>query len=750
MNAWVKAVSGLLVAALHSVSLAGFDAVKLTPGDQVPVIDGHLNDEIWRTAPIQSSFHTWSPRGASHPPVTSGVQLAYDDKYLYVGLRATDPDPASIVAPWVRRDLVGFEQDYFDLYIDPVGNGRFAQVFRISPKGLLTDGTFDENTGEIDFAQDFAFEGAAHVDGEGWNAEVRIPLSEIRYPEGGTAWTMLVVRNYTRDQRWRLASAPLQWGNGCTLCKRDPIRQLDQVPAGWQASYVLTGLNRQTHSRGEGPAGNARASESTWTAGMDFKIRPHTSLIVDGTLHPDFTQVELDAPQLQGNKAFALYFDERRPFFVEGSDLLAIKTDGRHAPRLAIYTRSITDPQWGLRLTTRGESMESLLLTTLDRGGGSVLLPGPYGTGYARQPKSNVQVGRSRLSAGALELGVFGTRRDYRESGTNLVAGSELTASLFGGGRVHLRWLESSTTAIPDDAGELRRGPAQTGRTRRVQYEHFGDELDTIVWYEDATPQFRADTGFFSQNGFRSANVELTVRQGTPWGLSELNVLLIGGRTEDWQGRSMDVSTGLGLLARGTRDTALQLVVYPRHLRRTSELGPLHAVRHATLEVASLPPRFFTVLGAALDVGEQVDISNNRVTTGSTASLEAKMRPLERMEFEVQWQRQFLSNRGNREEQGPTLRDTSIQLLGIWHFSAQDFLRGLLTDGRTRRNPSSDLGSSSVPARERNRTRALTYGHRFDLRSTLYVGFTDQRARSNRPNSWSIDREVYIKLSWDL
>jgi hypothetical protein len=739
-------ISGMVLLLLVQSGHAAFDALRIVDDVSSPRIDGVLDEAVWQQAPAKADFFTWSPRDGGQVPVSSSVQIAYDSKYFYVALRAKDPDKSRISAPWVRRDLVGFEQDYFDVYIDPVGSGRFAQVFRISPRGILTDGVFNEATGEIDFAPDFAFDGAASTTDDGWIAELRIPFSELRYPARGTNWTMLVVRNYTRGQRWRLSTAPLQWGDNCTLCKREPVTHLEDVPSGWQTSLVVNGISRSSSTT----SAVGRIDERKLTGGVDFKIRPTASVVVDGTINPDFSQIELDNPQLGSNKLFALYFEEHRPFFVEGSDLLSMKTDGKHDPRLPVYTRSITDPLWGLRATTRGEQLETLWLSALDQGGGTILLPGPYQTSYLPQPTSTVNVARTRYALGNLELGGFLTHRDYKGFGQNTVAGPELTVNGLAVGRVYLRWLESYTSAIEVSEGVLGRGQSERGRSRRFQLEHYGEDFDMVGWYEDATPKFRADTGFFSQTGFRSMVAELTWRQGARWKLNEVNLIGAASRTVDWDGRIIEASSGIGAYIAGPRDTEAKLTLYPNHLQRVSAAGRLHARRHVVLEVSSLPGRLVSSISAQLDVGQQLDIANDRVTAGSTLGLGIKARPLERLELDMQVQRQILSEAGSSAGNDPTLKDTTFQVLAIYHIGTQDFLRLNLINGSTSRNVSSYVDPQDVAALDSTRTRALTYAHKFDLRSSLYFGYTSRRLRSTESNANSTERGVYAKVSWQF
>ena len=124
---------------------------------------------------------------------------------------------------------------------------------------------------------------------------------------------------------------------------------------------------------------------------LDIKWRPRAEVLIDGTLNPDFSPVAPDVPQLAGNARFALSFPEKRPFFFESPDLLRSLTD-------AIYTRSFTAPRWALRATRRAQEIAGSSFTVDDRGGGVVLMPGPYGTDAVDQPASQSLARAPRLT----------------------------------------------------------------------------------------------------------------------------------------------------------------------------------------------------------------------------------------------------------------------------------------------------------------------------------------------------------------
>ena len=196
-----------------------------------------------------------------------------------------------------------------------------------------------------------------------------------------------------------------------------------------------------------------RSNDHAVDASLDLKWRPRAELVIDGTLNPDFSQVALDVPQLSGNTRFALQIAEKRPFFFESADLLRTPTE-------AFYTRSFTEPRWGLRATWRGSRVAGSAFAVDDRGGGLVYLPGPYGTDVAPQPASRTLAARVRSDEGALQWGgVLAARRYEDGRGENTVLGPDLHWTIDEAWRLRAQWLHARSSAQPDAAGRPSQRP---------------------------------------------------------------------------------------------------------------------------------------------------------------------------------------------------------------------------------------------------------------------------------------------------
>ena len=280
--------------------------------EQAPVLDGRDDDAVWRTATPIQDFVQMEPSEAGQPAFPTSVRVVYDERHLYVFVRATDPHPDSIVGRLSRRDVTT-NSDVIALVIDAYHDRRTGVVLTVNPAGVRTDAVvFLDN--QTDFAWDGVWEAATRVDSAGWTAEFRIPFSQLRFNDqqehvfGFAVWREVARRNQRdiwpstyRNSRQAIVS---QIGTleGITGIRR--ASKLELLP------FVTTQSNSEL-----GPGGWGRAQRAAM--GLDFKYGIKENLTLDATINPDFGQVEAD-PAVLNLSAFEVRFDERRPFFQEG------------------------------------------------------------------------------------------------------------------------------------------------------------------------------------------------------------------------------------------------------------------------------------------------------------------------------------------------------------------------------------------------------------------------------------------------
>jgi hypothetical protein len=471
---------------------------------------------------------------------------------------------------------------------------------------------------------------------------------------------------------------------------------------------------------------------------MDIKWRPRADIVIDATINPDFSQVELDTPQLAGNAQFALFFPEKRPFFLEGADIL-------QSPFNAIYTRSVTDPAWGVRATQRGAGFDGTVLVTRDDGGGLVLLPNTYGTNFALQDfKSMASFARARWQSGGLTVGALATDRTIEGNrGYNRVAGPDVVWFPTTENRVRAQVLGSWTTAQPDANGSLVKGELRSSHAALMDWSYEGPQWGQFVVVEDVGRDFRADNGFFGQNGYRNLYSETRRKFVDVLGFNEISPYLFTGRKLDPDGGIQYQQYNFGVRFGLPRATTIFIEARPNNRVATRPDGGVLKRDQAYFAIESTPFAWSPRLFWEIAFGDRLDVANNRIGKGAYHSFQASLRPHIRAEIEYRIDTDFIDSRQTSDR---IILQRVQQLLAIWHFSARDSVRTIMQSVNIRRTPS--LWQQPVPARDDSQTLSIVYGHRRGISAAFYVGanFTRNRAADAGVNTHQA--EIFTKASW--
>lgn len=722
--------------ALLALPCAAIEVLRLAPGES-PVLDGRLDEPAWSRATPLERFWEVFPNAETEPRVRTEARFAYDKQALYVAVRAWDPDPSQLRAPFARRDNVLADQDMLVLFIDPVGNRKFAHFFRVNPRGSVGDGLYNEDTSNEDFSPDVPFDVATGRFDGGWTAEFRIPFSSLRYTDPPSKeWSVMVFRNYPRDQRYRISTSKLPREQNCFMCLNEPLTGLDDLPSTRHLELTPNATVRSVDTRGDGLAARR---ERDVVPSLDFKWRPRADVIVDGTINPDFSQVELDTPQLSGNAQFALFFPEKRPFFLEGADIL-------ESPTRAIYTRTVTDPSWGARVTQRSERFDGTALVARDDGGGLVLIPNTYGTGFARQDfKSVASIARGRWVVDGTTLGGVLTDRTLEGGAYNRVAGPDLTWFPTTEHRIRAQVLGSWTTALPVN-GEIAKGSLETGHFATADWRYNDPRWDLYVNVEDVSRQFRADNGFVPQNGYRRVYSETTRKFVNALGFNEVSPYLFAEYKTTPSGDVQYQQNNIGVKFGLPRATTIWLERRPNNLVAVREGGGLRKRDQWYAAIETNPFPWLAKLYSELAYGDRVDVANNRVGKGAFVTVQASLRPHPRLELEYRIDNDTIDSLDAVEGSKRILQQRAQQALGIWHFTARDSVRVIWQESWTRRAPS--LWSQPVGAREDGNTVSVVYGHRRGIGTSFYIGATWSRTRDLDLGLRTYQAEVFAKGSW--
>lgn len=504
-------ISAILLAATLAASGPAFPGVDRNLRVAVPRIDaaadidGHLTEPMWEQAARLTGFSQYAPDDGRPASDETEVRVWYSPTAIYFGIRA-HAAPGSVRATLADRDHVD-NDDLIQIYLSTFNDGRQATVIGVNPLGVQLDGAVVEGTGSgsrgfsglsggrpsTDLSPDFVYESKGRLTDEGFEVEVRVPFKSLRYqPTLTQDWGIHVVRRVQssgHDDSW----VPARRSEASFLGQAGTLTGLTDLRRG-----LVMDLNPFVTARADG-----RDDAGTWSydghrpeAGANVRWGVTPSLTFNGTVNPDFSQVEADATQFQIDPRQALFFQEKRPFFLDGIEFFS-------TPNNLVYSRRIVEPLAAAKLTGKkaGTTIAALFAVDDER------------QSFDRDSNPVFNILRVQRDLGsASRAGVIYTDRldgDY----ANHVAGAD----------AHLVWRKiysvdlqgaMSRTSDGSDAfsGALWQGTfSRTGRRFSLRYSLKGN-----------APDFRVATGFIGRQGVVDGTISHQVAfYGKPGALVE-------------------------------------------------------------------------------------------------------------------------------------------------------------------------------------------------------------------------------------
>jgi len=306
-----------------------------------PAIDGLLDEPAWASVPAVSEFRQKDPTEGAPASEATQVRILYDDSFLYIGVHLLDSDPSLIRASELRRDNELESDDSFTIVLDSHHDHRNAFLFRVNPRGTRFDALIRNESFRIFTEWDEDWTVAATIGEAGWTAEIAIPFNILRF-------------SGDQEQLW-----------GVNFERRIKRKNESDYWTSWNRDFDFFQVSQAGHLRGLSeirPSERLRIrpyflggyeslgtldpprSRRQWEAGLDdVKISLHSNLTADLTLNPDFAQTEVDDLQVNLTR-FSLFFQEKRQFFIEGSDLFRMRIRFYHfgpPPLEPFYSRRI-------------------------------------------------------------------------------------------------------------------------------------------------------------------------------------------------------------------------------------------------------------------------------------------------------------------------------------------------------------------------------------------------------------------------
>lgn len=693
-------------------------------------VDGLLDEPAWQRALLLDLPFETQPGDNIPAPVRTEVRVFYGRDAIYFGLECFDPDPASIRARFAERDQ--FESDdLINVNLDTFNDERRNYFFGCNPLGVQKDGL--ETTGG-DISWDAIWDSAGRIHERGYTIEMAIPFSSLQFQRtaGAQVWGLDVSRWYPRSQRHRLGLVPIPRDNNCYQCQFMKIRGFAGIKPGRRIELVPTLTGIKTDGRESMPDGGFANRSKDLDPGLTAKWGVTPNLTLNATANPDFSQVEADAQQLNVNQPFALYYQEKRPFFTEGADFFS-------TPFRAVYTRTLRDPSWGLKLTGK-EGANTIGAYFVQDELTNLIFPGSQGSGAASLDQlSSALVLRYKRDLGSrYTLGALFTNRGG-EDYFNRVYGFDGAARFSRRDRLTFQFLGSSTD-YPDAVALDNGQPLGTlsDMAFGAQFEHQGRNLNYYLEYDDVGPEFRADLGFMPRVDYREleGGVSYGWRRNRGW-WSQIRLGTSWERSEDRQGRFLFEMNSVNLTFQG----AMQSYFYVYGYRmREDYLGRVYPewAAESLLQFRPIAAMQLTLYG---NLGDAVDYENARPAWQVQANPGLTLNLGRRLAFELDHNYKRM-NVGGRELFTANITQAKL----IYHINLRLFLRAIGQYVDYRYNAANY--TFAVDPVYRHFFTQFLFSYQLNPRTVLFLGYSDNARGTQDYRLTRSDRTVFMKLSY--
>jgi len=473
-----------------------------------PVIDGKLDDEIWKSATVFKDFYQWRPSDSAAASVRTEVFAGYDARFIYFAFHAYD-DPAKVRASVAKRDSI-FDDDVVGLLLDTFNDKRRAYELFFNPLGVQQDGFLTEG-GNDDFSIDIVMESKGSLTPDGYAVEVAIPFKSLRYEAGkGKLWGVHIIRQIKHVNGEQDSWMPISKDQSGLLSQAGHITGLEGISTE-RTLELIPSLTLSETGKRKAPITVAQIAQGgrfvnepiRFDPGLTGKYSITPTVTLDFAVNPDFAQVESDQLVVQANQRFPIFFPEKRSFFLEGIDIFQTQI-------AAVHTRAIIDPDFAVKLTGKIARNTFGLLLASDNGPGN-FSEDERPTANPRLLDKNASVGILRLKRDIGKsdsfIGFLGTYRQFVDT-KNALGGFD--------GRFRVdktttfSWQALATSSrrnffFPDQGQFLDR--RKNAFIYAVDYtkdgRHFGYDLSSV----GRTQYFRADVGFNRRNNTNNPNL---------------------------------------------------------------------------------------------------------------------------------------------------------------------------------------------------------------------------------------------------
>jgi len=715
----------------------GPPSYRITRATSPIKIDGVIDEPAWQHALRMTLDYEVQPGENIPPPVKTVCLITYDSTHLYVAFHAFDPHPEQIRAHITDRDKP-YRDDFVGVMLDTFNDQRRGYEFFVNPVGVQMDLTRNEvGSGDVeDDSWDAIWKSAARITAKGYDVEFAIPLSSIRFADssGEQTWRIAPFRAYPRTVRHQIFSVPLDRSDNCFMCQMPKVTGFEGIKAGRDLELDPTLTARRTDALEDeddlsSPFKNGKLDTQAGVSAR-WGVTPNISL--NAVINPDFSQVEADAAQLDVNTRFALFYPEKRPFFMEGADYF-------QTPFRAVYTRAVADPAWGLKITGKPGRQAIGVFAARDRVT-NLIFPSNQGSDFASLDQDvNVGVFRYRRDLGkSSTVGVLATGRDGGDY-SNRVFGIDGLLRFTATDSVNFQLLGSRTRYPSDLADEYDQPHGDfSGSALHVLYIH--DDRNWSWWAgrETLSQGFRADLGFIPRVDTKK---NVAGVQHNFWGTKDtwytrITVAAEASQIKDHTGTVTDEVNDFYLRFDGPLQSWLNLDLYQG---KEWYDGVTYDKIWGHMFFNIRPTGDFTC-SLEGEYGDAIDYTNSRPAT--ITSLEPGMTyDLRHFGLEAYHRYEVLDVPGGR-----LYRANLTQLRMVYQFNVRMFVRAIIHHLDLVRN--TGLYVDEVAPRTRSFFTQLLFSYKLNPQTVFFLGYSDNRLGEYGIDLTRTNRTLFIKLGY--
>ena len=699
-------------------------------------VDGKLTEECWKHALKIPLNYEIRPGENTPPPVRTNCYLTYDSDNIYVGFECHDPNPSQIRAHFADRDNA-WNDDHVGFIIDTFNDESRGYFFGVNALGVQNDSVLSEGGTREDVSWDAIWSAASQRHQSGYTVEVAIPFHAIQFHRKLTdrTWGFVAIREYPRSKRHQILNSPIDRNNNCLLCQIWKIQGMKGEAPEKTFELDPTAMAYRSAYRDNFPAGDMENRDPEASVGVSGKWSFSPNLSLGFAINPDFSHVEADVAQFEINTQFALYYPEKRPFFLEGNDFFKTRIE-------AVYTRAIADPDWGLKMS--GKSGNSAVGFFIARDNvTNLIIPGSlrsYSTFLNQQAWASVM--RYRYDFGnSSAIGVLLTDREGDDY-TNRVGGIDGLIRITPSDTLRFQYLASATRYPQEIIHSFgQKNEMFWGRAFEIKYRHWARNWFWEAGYDDYSPDFRADLGFVPQVDHRTISGGVGY---TYWGksgdfLSSLETSARFIQAWDYEGNEIDREMNVSLILSGPLQSRL---IANTGVRRYIYNGIEFDQFSQALSLQIRPTgSFFFKLN--LMVADSIDLIHIQEGTLYLATPTLTFNLSSHLSLSASHSLNALYVEGGR-----LYLAKLSQLRLIIHLSRRAFIRGIIQYMTIGRNL--DLYSAPSEAKDKNLFTQFLFSYKLNPRTVLFLGYSDDYLGFSTLGLTQTKRTVFLKIGYAL